>query len=281
MGLSAANLNVLLSLYKDEFFVNSQSVIELGSQNLQDDGNTSFIINHINGDNNLKSNEIKSARDFYNALGFSDYQCIDPDLRHKAHNIDLNEIIDEPSLKNAFDLVTNFGTSEHCFNQNNCFLNIHNFCKVGGLMVHGLPFQGALNEGLINYQPNFFFCLASANNYEIIGTYINLNGFAGDLIPYSDQLMKVLKLPDSSIPTTSIIVVLKKIEHENFRTPWNSKYLGTCKFEKYQFQKETEYFLPVPVKELSTWNHFEHIMKRVKSVGILNSIKRFFFFRNK
>ena len=280
MGLSAGNLNIILSLYKNKLFSGFKDVIELGSQNLQADGDDlAFIINKISDNEIIKNSTIKNAKDFYLSLGFLKYNCIDPDQRHDSLNLDLNENLSNQGFSKKYELITNFGTSEHCFDQNNCFTNIHNLCEVGGIMIHGVPFQGALNEGLINYQPNFFFCLASANNYEILGTYINLNGSAGDLIPYSEGLMNVLNLPSSAKETTSIIIALKKLSDDPFNTPWNSKYIGVCNFEKYSFQKTTEIYLPMPSKELSTWNHFSILMKRIKQFGIFTSLKRFLSFK--
>ena len=282
MGLSSSVLNLVLSLYKDQYFEKFNSVIELGSQHLSANGDdVAFVINNLTQKNEIKEGDIKIAKNVYKSIGFSIYKCIDPDRRHDALNFDLNEDIEKQGFNEQFDLVTNFGTSEHCFNQYHCFMNIHNLCKEGGIMVHGLPFQGGLNEGFFNYQPNFFFCLASANGYKILGIYINYDGFAGDLTPYSDKVMDFMKLPSSAKPTTSLLVSLQKTTKDSFRPPWNGKYIGTCEFEKYKFQKTTEYFLPVPTKQLSTWNHFNAIIKKIRQIGLLNSITRFIFWKRK
>ena len=146
-------------------------------------------------------------------------------------------------------------------------------------MVHGLPFQGGLNEGFFNYQPNFFFCLAAANNYKILGMYLNYNGFAGDLTPYSDELMEFMKLPSSARSVTSILVSLQKNTNDDFRAPWNAKYIGSCDFDRYQFQKTTEYFLPVPTKELSARAHLEALKEKILKMGILAAMKRYMFIK--
>ena len=143
MGLAASTINITLSLWKDGYFKGFKTVIELGSQHLSSNGaDVAFVINNLTQKNNIKENDIKNAKDVFKSLGFSNYKCIDPDGRHDALNFDLNENIKKQGFNEQFDLVTNFGTSEFCIDQYHCFMNIHNLCKEGGIMVHGLPFQG-------------------------------------------------------------------------------------------------------------------------------------------
>jgi hypothetical protein len=69
-----------------------------------------------------------------------------------------------------FDLVTNFGTTEHIEpNQYEPFKNIHEFCKTNGVMIHEVPAVGGWNGHCkFYYDENFFIQLAHENNYEII-----------------------------------------------------------------------------------------------------------------
>lgn len=69
--------------------------------------------------------------------------------------------------KNYFDLVTNCGTSEHIENQKICFQNIHNFCKVGGKMLHSVP-RKDYTEDNIGYDKRFFEMLSTKNDYQIL-----------------------------------------------------------------------------------------------------------------
>lgn len=68
----------------------------------------------------------------------------------------------------AFDIVANFGTTEHIFNQFACFRAIHYAAKPGGFMVHMLPCEGYLYHCLFRYDPKFFLLLADANGYKVI-----------------------------------------------------------------------------------------------------------------
>jgi hypothetical protein len=71
-------------------------------------------------------------------------------------------------LRGRFQLVTNFGTTEHVVNQLNAFKIVHDLTAVGGIMMHELPAQGTLNHGFFAYQPKFFERLARVNGYEVL-----------------------------------------------------------------------------------------------------------------
>lgn len=68
---------------------------------------------------------------------------------------------------NAYDFVTNFGTSEHCSpSQMTVFENAHNICKPGGWMLHNVPGTGGCyGHGYFKYSVEFFKTLAAANGY--------------------------------------------------------------------------------------------------------------------
>jgi len=266
---------MLLSLWKDGYFKGFNSVIELGSQHLQTAGaDIAFVINNLAPKNNIKESDIKVASDMYKALGFLNYKCIDTDGRHDALYFDLNENINKKGFNEQFDLVTNFGTSEHCFDQYHCFMNIHNLCKDGGMMIHIVPMHGGLNHGFYNYHPNFFFSLAAANDYKIVGTHFNYGG-AANLTPYSETAIEFMKLHTEMC----IFVIFQKMNKNDFRSPWDHKYIGTCEFDRYQFQKTNLLFLPLLTRELSAWDHWSALIQRVRKIGFLTSIKRFIFWK--
>jgi SAM-dependent methyltransferase len=96
-------------------------------------------------------------------LGPHSYEAIDlHGVDERAHKLDLNEPV---PLKDQYDIVCNFGTAEHIFNVYQVFKTIHERTKPGGLMLHGLPFQGWVDHGFFTFQPTFFFDLAEANTY--------------------------------------------------------------------------------------------------------------------
>ena len=110
-----------------------------------------------------------TARDFYAGLGIADYVAIDFNGAQGALSFDLNNDLGQTyGYGETFDLVTNFGTSEHCFNQFAIFKNIHNLCGKGGYIAHTLPSQGWGRHCLFRYDVNFFADLAKANDYDLL-----------------------------------------------------------------------------------------------------------------
>lgn len=144
---------------------NVRSVCELGSQEpLPDelaDLFTAFGASVPNGS--------YAAKDLYGHLGVERYVSIDINGEHGALQFDLNRNIQsDHRFDEVFDLVTNFGTSEHCFNQYEVFRNIHQLCRRGGYMLHTVPTQGWGRHCLFRYDANFFEDLAAANGYHIM-----------------------------------------------------------------------------------------------------------------
>src|SRR5579862_8621009 len=142
-----------------------QSVCELGSQEPRAgelrEAFAAFGKQPIAGD--------FGAKKFYEYLGAGEYTCIDFNGEHDSLVFDLNRNLRrEYKFNRTFDLVTNFGTSEHCFNQFEVFRNIHELCAAGGIMLHTNPGQGWGRHCFYRYDANFFDDLAAANNYEVI-----------------------------------------------------------------------------------------------------------------
>jgi hypothetical protein len=106
------------------------------------------------------------AREIWHWLG-ADYVAIDVDGSADAVALDLNCDAVSAGEREKFQLVTNFGTTEHVANQANAFKIIHDLTAVDGVMVHNVP-SHLVNHGLINYSPKFFWALSRANDYRII-----------------------------------------------------------------------------------------------------------------
>lgn len=68
----------------------------------------------------------------------------------------------------GFDLVLNFGTTEHVLNQYNAMRALHDFAKVGGL-IYSMFIRGqSMDHGLLHYSDRFVDLLIAANGYETI-----------------------------------------------------------------------------------------------------------------
>ena len=104
------------------------------------------------------------SRDWFLELGAGRYEAIDGNGRGTIE-ADLNK----PLLMavGQFDLVTDFGTGEHIFDQAQVWKTLHNLCKVGGHIIVDRPSEGyyghcfyLINEGLIRD-------IAEANDYHL------------------------------------------------------------------------------------------------------------------
>lgn len=70
---------------------------------------------------------------------------------------------------NYFDVITDFGTSEHVSNLYSCRKTCHDFCKVGGHMVFINPMTGHWpGHGFHYFTKDHYIKLAELCNYRII-----------------------------------------------------------------------------------------------------------------
>jgi hypothetical protein len=187
MGIGRNDLRMLIKLKEQGLVPDKSSVIEIGAQQLSDD----FLDSDAEikkmaqlcdveqpcplpsplampaNDGRLKPLDTSAppARQFWTWLGF-DYASIDIDGSPGSVPLDLNYDDVPADFKGRFQLVTNYGTTEHIANQLNAFKAIHDLTSLGGIMIHVLPAQGMFNHGLVNYNPKFFWMLARSNGYK-------------------------------------------------------------------------------------------------------------------
>jgi hypothetical protein len=127
---------------------------------------------------------------------------------------DLNRHAPGPKLQNRFDLVMNFGTTEHVFNQVNAFRTIHQLTKVEGVMYHDLPMAGYLNHAFFRYDPLFFKMLAPENKYKLNSLMFSVG--QSHIMP--DDL-RSLGLSIEAIQDVGIEAILIKTQDISFRVP--------------------------------------------------------------
>jgi hypothetical protein len=183
--MGAGDLDLLIRLRQEGYFTDPGAIIEIGAQQLTnhffDDARLRLIadlfhadptgiarLGHADSDRHGPQDLPSSAplaRPFWEWLGFR-YATIDIDGSPDSIPLDLNYDSAPKSAIGRFNLVTNFGTTEHVANQLNAFKVIHELTAPGGIMVHNLPTQGFTNHGLINYNMKFFWMLARSNYYE-------------------------------------------------------------------------------------------------------------------
>lgn len=109
----------------------------------------------------------KPARELYEELGCSRYESLDANGRGTRLcdlNLPLHHLLD---LFGRFDLVTDFGTSEHIFNIAQAWDTMHALCKPGGIVAFDKPAEGYPDHGFYNVNRTWLLDIAGANNYEL------------------------------------------------------------------------------------------------------------------
>ena len=206
---------------------------------------------------NLKNKHDFSTKDYFCSVGFKDYKSIDINGAYESFRFDLNKNISKTyNFNQKYDLVVNNGTGEHVFNQYELFLNFHNLTKIGGIMLNILPFIDWINHGFYNFNPIFFADLAASNNYEI--KKISLANSNGNELKLEDKDLsimfeqikphrndskfnKMIEIAKTKIgKNILLVVILKKISDDKFKTPLQGKYLSDIvNFETdYVFQEK-------------------------------------------
>jgi hypothetical protein len=103
---------------------------------------------------------------FYSIFGAGSYRSVDLTDPRADYTIDLNQPL--PQNIGRYDVVTNFGTTEHVFNIGQSFANIHKLLKVGGIQLHAVPSYGYIDHGFYNVHPSAYLDMAKANNYDLV-----------------------------------------------------------------------------------------------------------------
>jgi hypothetical protein len=102
---------------------------------------------------------------FYALFGLGPYASIDNEDQRATYRLDLNNPTEGLA---EYDVVTNFGTTEHVFNIGEAFRAIHNLTRPGGLSLHCVPCFGFVNHGFYTVNPNVMVEMARANGCEVV-----------------------------------------------------------------------------------------------------------------
>lgn len=124
-----------------------------------------------------KGNENGLYKDDYLAAGVASYHCVDINGKDGAIPVDLRsesaaDQIREATGMKSFDLITNFGMSEHIPVQRTFYKCVHELSDIGTRIVHWTPlarkFKGHGYQGSIwHAETNFFDTLSFHNKYFI------------------------------------------------------------------------------------------------------------------
>jgi hypothetical protein len=246
MGISSSDLEILIRLKEAGHLPGRPEIIEIGAQQLAN----SFLearesidrfatlcgvtqpnplpgpnpTHIVHGQLEHLDQEAPRSHIFWTWLGF-EYASVDIDGSPGSIPLDLNYDPAPADAIGKYQLVTNFGTTEHIANQLNAFKVIHDLTKLGGIMMHTLPAQGMANHGLVNYNPKFFWMLARSNGY----TWLHME-YSGSQTSYDlpDNIIDHAKLfrPDITarlgahrISDGGITVAVQKVYDTEFVAP--------------------------------------------------------------
>lgn len=129
------------------------------------------------------------ARELYKSLGCGHYVSVDGNGRGTV-TFDLNRKTSELAemLKvRQFDLVTDFGTGEHIFDQAAFWRTMHLMTAVGGYIVFDRPSQGYSGHCFWRTDLSTYRDIAAANSYDVVGLRAhagrpNADGTRGELV---------------------------------------------------------------------------------------------------
>lgn len=220
MAISAVQYHVIRQLFLEGKLPQGGRILEIGEANWYGDCDPKILLDDLPATCSTRARLVVEGRNrgeywlfdvakaFYEAFfSPSHVESIDFDGPH-ASKADLNN----PQAPNSrlFDVVINHGTAEHIFNIGQVFRTMHDFAATGATMIHESPFTGWIEHGFYSLQPGLFFDLAQANDYEIVGMFIeDLHGKR--VIPIKQRediytLAEGKRLPADSM----LLTVLKK-----------------------------------------------------------------------
>lgn len=231
MGVSARVLSRILGLSDQGLLPPGTSVMELGAQQLHCKGAEAFLaefISRIAARNPSMRNapgipprELAGmvqggfTSKLLKACGYQ-YAAIDIFEADDTILFDLNRQDPPAEMRNRYDLVTNFGTTEHLVNQYLALKTMHEITKPGGIMYHELPLSGFHTHGYFSYNPLLFNQLAEANQYEVVMQAYGKNDV--DFVPAPDY-MRTNGYPDAGYYDYGIEFIFRKTADAPFRIP--------------------------------------------------------------
>ena len=174
MGASPDNLFIIADLRSKGLIPKNASVADVGCQQLRGatPADMDRFLSHFGGS--------CSAAELAHLAGHNTFICehlIRVGFRYRSFDVveapnceylDLNTDAVPRGHRGAFDLVLNFGTTEHVMNQYNAMKILHDLTKPGGLIYSLFIRGGHMEHGLLHYSDQFVGLLCGANRYEPI-----------------------------------------------------------------------------------------------------------------
>ncbi len=234
MGIGQQIIKVYQDLFEKIDIKSVNKVCEIGRQNLtinkNIDDEIKFLFHQFN---RIPSQKILGiapednwgvrAKIFYEELGL-DYFSLDIDNEEKNEDSKTNLAIDINYEKlpkdhySKYDLVTNFGTSEHIFNQLNFFEIMHQLTAVNGIMISEVPCMFGIDHGMYKYEPKFFTDIARSNAYNVLDFYLVPDPPNIDIYKWDENVSI------TQCKNMCIIAILQKTNDKEFCVPLCGEY---------------------------------------------------------
>jgi SAM-dependent methyltransferase len=182
----------------------------------------------------------------FRSLGFDEVESIDADnFENATHIIDFNQEL-PLELNERFDVVFDGGTLEHIFNIPQCLKNIYKMLKPGGIIIHASPSNNHVDHGFYQLSPTFFYDYYSANNWELLRSYM----FEYSAAPNKPWIIYNYE-PGTIVPLT---------------TSGRAKFLGLWFVAKKHIETRCD-VIPQQGAYIKTWKEFESNgeLKEIKS----------------
>lgn len=221
MGMGPSFLDTFCSWVSGKIFSKNGSILDIGTSELfcsNDPSSLDRFCNFFGADKySVQERDFMANRQFASSLlrrvGYN-YASVDYANYSGIIRLDLNTQSLPSEHHGKYDIVLNCGTSEHIMNQLNVFKTMHDACAVDGVMYHGVPAWGEYEHGILNYNPKWFWSLASANKYEILKFVGNADS---ELFALNDGFMNQIEFNFKPLANRVwLSVILKKTCDEPF-----------------------------------------------------------------
>jgi len=158
------------------------------------------------------------AKKYYQNLGIKEHVSIDLNKKNGAIAVDLDKPVPD-ALLDRFNMLTDYGTLEHVNYQYQSFKNMHNMCKIDGIMLHALPPPGHwIGHGRYYYPEEFFYGLAEQAEYNLVSEIQRKQRGEKEL---HDMLLVAFQKKKTQFPDEKIFMQLPLIDSGDISTTGN------------------------------------------------------------
>ena len=181
------------------------NILELGTQDIVDEVVKIALCNSIS---DTYHNDSGLFKFYLNKLG---YNVTSIDIMGDRGSIPVN-LCEDISLWNLgqFDVITNYGTTEHVDNQYMCWKNIHKSLKVGGIIINEIPKVGNWPGHCEFYYDLKFFQEFLKIGYEIVYDKDHVHPGNGALIAVSLKKVKDMEFFTDEMEFNDLIHIVNQ-----------------------------------------------------------------------